>query len=83
MIWAASVVGVLGFIFMAIGIPAVNAKISEISISTGNDIRQDAEIKHLAKDVNTIELAIAELTAMNVAIARIETKLETWEPDNE
>jgi hypothetical protein len=83
MIWAASVVGVIGFIFMSIGIPAVNAKIVEISVSTRNDIRQDAELTYLNEKYGRIEMAITKLTDMNVAIARIEEQLKSFEVNHD
>lgn len=81
LIYACAIISVIGILCMAFLVPAGNDLLRQISDSTKSDVRQDANIEHLDDKVDHLELAIDRLTKMEGAIARIEGRLESWEPN--
>jgi len=90
-IGSAAILSALGIVAVTFGVPLASAKYQEISKSTLNDVRQDAEIKHGNDKLTELSLAVSkiaensanQLNATNeikVSQARFEAKLDTWEP---
>lgn len=90
-IGAAAILGALGIVTIAFGVPAISAKYAEISKSTLTNATQDANIAHNSENIDDVYLVLAkiekngaaQLKATNdilVSQARFETTLDTWEP---
>ena len=80
LIYACAIISVIGMLCLAFIVPAANDFMRQIAESTKADIRQDSSLEHLGDKVDHIELAIDRLTKMESGIARIEGRLESWEP---
>ena len=82
LIYACAIISVIGMLCLTFLIPAANGMIEQVSDSTKADVKQDSDIEHLFQKVDHIELAINRLSRMEAALARIEGRLESWEPNN-
>tara|TARA_B100000745_G_C20087463_1_gene371602 strand:+ start:231 stop:527 length:297 start_codon:yes stop_codon:yes gene_type:complete len=81
LIYACSVISVIGMLCLAIGVPFGSDLVRQISESTKKDVRQDAEIKHLQSKVDKMELVLDRVSRNGEGIARIEGRLLLWEPE--
>lgn len=90
-IGAAAILGALGIVTIAFGVPAISAKYAEITASTLNNVRQDADIRHNSEKIDDVYIVLAKIAensaaqlkatnAILVSQARFETNLATWEP---
>ena len=82
LIYACAIISLIGMLTVAFVVPAGNSLIRQVSDGTKADVQQDADLKHLFSKVDHIEIAIDRLSRMESSLARIEGRLETWEPGN-
>ena len=81
LIYACAIISVIGMLCLAFIVPAANDFIRQIADSTKADVRQDSHLTHLDDKVDHMEIAIDRLIRMEAGIARIEGRLESWEPN--
>ena len=81
LIYACAIISVIGMLCLTFLVPAANGMITQVSNSTKADVKHSSDIEHLFQKVDHIELAINRLSRMEAALARIEGRLESWEPN--